>query len=276
MATRDISVGEFVCVEKPLVSRILPEYAGSNCTHCFKAMKAPLPCHTCTQSLFCSYECRKIALDTYHKYECKIIEFLVASGMSIICFLAFRAITKKTLEFFKENRSKFDDHDVKSGSIKGEKVTKFLSDDYRNLYNLVNHHEERKIGDIFHRAMFAVMLLRCLKQQGYFGPERLDLEQELNDDELYIGVLLNHFLGVLQFNSHEVAQFEMIAKNREEGAQSTFIGAAIYPTLAMFNHSCDPSIVRFYVEDTVCVQAIKNVRKGEEICENYGPIFFHR
>ena len=32
---------------------------------------------------------------------------------------------------------------------------------------------------------------------------------------------------------------------------------------------------RFYVQDTVCVQAIKNIQKGEEICENYGPIFFH-
>ena len=51
--------------------------------------------------------------------------------------------------------------------------------------------------------------------------------------------------------------------------------SGIYPTLAMFNHSCDPSIVRFYVEDVVAVQAIKNIRKGEEICENYGPIFFH-
>jgi SET domain-containing protein len=67
----------------------------------------------------------------------------------------------------------------------------------------------------------------------------------------------------------------MIAKNREEGAESMFIGAGIYPTLAMFNHSCDPSIVRFYIEDAVCVQSIKNIRKGEEICENYGPIFFH-
>ena len=53
------------------------------------------------------------------------------------------------------------------------------------------------------------------------------------------------------------------------------LSPGIYPTLAMFNHSCDPSIVRFYVEDVVAVQAIKNIRKGEEICENYGPIFFH-
>jgi len=80
---------------------------------------------------------------------------------------------------------------------------------------------------------------------------------------------------VNQFNAHEVAQFEMIARNREEGSKSVYIGAACYPTLAMFNHSCDPSIIRFYIEDYVCVQTIKNIRKGEEICENYGPIFFH-
>ena len=49
----------------------------------------------------------------------------------------------------------------------------------------------------------------------------------------------------------------------------------MYPTLALFNHSCDPCIVRYYVEDHVVVQAIKNIRKGDEICENYGPIFFH-
>ena len=67
----------------------------------------------------------------------------------------------------------------------------------------------------------------------------------------------------------------MIARNKEEGSKSAYIGAACYPTLAMFNHSCDPSIIRFYIEDYVCVQTIKNIRKGEEICENYGPIFFH-
>ena len=40
----------------------------------------------------------------------------------------------------------------------------------------------------------------------------------------------------------------MIARNREEGSKSAYIGAACYPTLAMFNHSCDPSIIRFYIE----------------------------
>lgn len=50
---------------------------------------------------------------------------------------------------------------------------------------------------------------RCLKKFGYFGPDRTDISPEgdnLTEDELYIGYLLNHFLESLQFNSHEVAQ----------------------------------------------------------------------
>ena len=41
---------------------------------------------------------------------------------------------------------------------------------------------------------------------------------------------------MLQFNAHEVAQFEMVTKTSQEGAKSAFIGAAVYPTLALFNH----------------------------------------
>ncbi len=36
VATRDIVVGEFICVEEPCVSRILPEFSGSNCSNCFR------------------------------------------------------------------------------------------------------------------------------------------------------------------------------------------------------------------------------------------------
>ena len=52
--------------------------------------------------------------------------------------------------------------------------------------------------------MLAVMLLRCMKKYGYFGPDATD--DVLTDDECYIGFVLNHFLEVNQFNAHEVAQ----------------------------------------------------------------------
>jgi len=271
IANRDITVGEIVAVEKAVVSHMLPEYMGKNCTHCFKVMKAPYPCFTCTKVMFCSYNCRKVAMETYHKYECKLVDLFLASGMSIICFLAYRSITQKSLSWFLKNRDSLMNHNERNGETQNqEKIYK--SDDYENYFNLVSHHTERKTGDIFQRAMFCIFLVKCLKSQNYFPNSEKDV---LSKDELYIAELFSHLLEVLQFNSHEIAQFEMLKKDSAEGATSKFIGAGIYPTLAMMNHSCDPCIVRYYVEDYVIVQAIKNIYKGEEITENYGPIFFY-
>jgi len=271
VASKDITVGDVVAVEKPVVSHILPEYMGKNCSHCFKTMKAPMPCFYSTKVMFCSLKCRDAAAASYHQYEYKLHDLFIASGMSIICFLAYRSVSQKPLQWFKDNRHLFENHDKTSGQTKEQKEP-YVSGDYRNYYNLVNHHDQRKMGDIFHRAMFTVFLLRCLQSQGYF-PE--PAQDQLTEDELFIGGLLMHFMELLQFNAHEVAQFEQQSKTSQEGAKSVYIGAAVYPTLALFNHSCDPCIVRYYVEDHVVVQAIKNIRKGDEICENYGPIFFH-
>ena len=118
----------------------------------------------------------------------------------------FRSITQKSLKWFLENKQLFQSHDKTSGQTKEQKEV-YESSDYKNYFNLVNHHEERKIGDIFHRAMFTVFLLRCLQSQGYFGTEP---GEKLTEDEVYIGTLLMHFLELLQFNAHEVAQFEQV------------------------------------------------------------------
>ena len=68
------------------------------------------------------------------------------------------------------------------------------------------------MNDTFHRSMFVVMMLRCLKKLGYFGEEiksKANNEEEpevFTEDEIYIATLLCHFLELMQFNSHEVAQ----------------------------------------------------------------------
>ena len=132
-----------------------------------------------------------------------------------------RSISQKPLQWFKDNRHLFENHDKTSGQTKEQKEP-YVSGDYRNYYNLVNHHDQRKMGDIFHRAMFTVFLLRCLQSQGYF-PE--PAQDKLTEDEVYIGTLLMHFMELLQFNAHEVAQFEQQSKTSQEGAKSVYIGA---------------------------------------------------
>ena len=42
------------------------------------------------QVMFCSLKCRDAAASSYHQYEYKLHDLFIASGMSIICFLAYR------------------------------------------------------------------------------------------------------------------------------------------------------------------------------------------
>lgn len=52
-----------------------------------------------------------------------------------------------------------------------------------------------------------------------------------------------------------------------------FLGGGVYPTLALFNHSCEPGIVRYFSGSTIIVRTVKPIKAGEIIAENYGPIY---
>lgn len=83
-------------------------------------------------------------------------------------------------------------------------------------------------------------------------------------------------LQLLQFNVHEVSEMELKSPGGYDTASSNFVGAALYPTLALFNHSCDPGVVRYFCGTTVVVHAAKGIRPGQPVCENYGPCYSNK
>ena len=83
----------------------------------------------------------------------------------------------------------------------------------------------------------ARFLSKCLLKANYFG------ENATNDDVLKIEALILRSLQFLQFNTHEVA--ELHKSQRDNSEKTLFIGGALYPNLALFNHSCDPGVVRY-------------------------------
>lgn len=76
----------------------------------------------------------------------------------------------------------------------------------------------------------------------------------LTENERYIGGLILRHLQALQFNSHEVAELVIMDGNKK----SVFIGGAVYPTLALFNHSCNPGIVRYAETEEILAISNKN------------------
>ncbi|XP_050428772.1 SET and MYND domain-containing protein 4 [Adelges cooleyi] len=261
-ASRDIVAGKVVLAERAHASVLLHKYCHSHCTNCFAKLVAPLPCPDCDRVAFCGEPCRETALQSYHAVECSIMPQLVAAGLSVTCLMALRIVTQKPLKYFTGLERKLDQPQLVPAN-----VVKYEPDDYVGLYNLVTHRDSRSVQDVLHRAHLASYLLRCLKTTGYFRKNHQEHAAFLTDDQSFVGSLLLRHLELLQFNAFEVSELQ-------ECQQSTvFIGGAVYPTLALLNHSCDPCVVRYHRGTTVVVHTIRDIRAGEPITENYGPVY---
>jgi hypothetical protein len=66
----------------------------------------------------------------------------------------------------------------------------------------------------------------------------------LGEQETFIAAVILRNLQIVQFNVHEISEFRMKSPCEFKGANSVSIGAGIYPTVCLMNHSCVPGIVR--------------------------------
>ncbi|CAD6227619.1 GSCOCG00001298001-RA-CDS [Cotesia congregata] len=243
VATRDIEPGELLMVEKPNNAVLLTEYRLTN------------------------YADSKV-----HLNECSVLVPLWLSEASVTCLMAIKAIIQKPWSKLKALKEEF--YKSKAG-FKPSADHPFKGTDYVCFWSLVTHESERTIDDLFHRAYMAAWLLRVLKTSRYL-PESIKTapQEPLSEDELYVADLLCHHLQLLQFNTHEISE---IIKPRGETnlakCKNNFIGGGLFPTPALLNHSCNPGIIRYFVGTTMIVRAIRTIKKGAEVCDNYGPNF---
>lgn len=108
---------------------------------------------------------------------------------------------------------------------------------------MVRHEGERQPSTFLQYSIMANFLSYCLRAGRFFNATN----DETIDNYNFIGGLLLHNLQFLQYNTHEVYELRRIKGQ----PKTVFIGAGIYPTLARFNHSCNPSIVRYSTEKNI-------------------------
>ncbi|KAJ8934866.1 hypothetical protein NQ314_013140, partial [Rhamnusium bicolor] len=244
-AVEDIEAGAIIVEENAHCAVVDSTHILSNCQFCSVSVDQPVACSSCGNVVFCCTNCERLANKTFHKIECSIQESVFASGASINCSLALRIISQRPFSYFIDKKNKFKDYlkdNCKKNTIK-KKIYRF--DDYDNLGK-------------------------------YFPFETND--GILTDDELFIGSLILRHLQLLQFNAHEISELKnspkpIVHRGFQTNYENTMIGAALYPTLALFNHSCDPSIVRYNIKNKIVVRTIKPVKAGDTIYENYGPLY---
>ncbi|GJQ85448.1 hypothetical protein Trydic_g23873 [Trypoxylus dichotomus] len=253
-AQEDVRTGDVLVVESPYAACLIPECFGTHCHHCFERLLAPVGCPTCCSVAFCEDKCRDLAINTYHSFECKYLDLMIGSGMSILAHTALRMITQNSLG----------------------RILKIYDDrKLEKVYTLCTNDELRRPEDFFQRTLMSCFLLRCLQKCGYF-PHRKNDDCTPTEDELKVGELILLHLQILQFNAHEIYETRCNQRHRFKGTKAANIGVAVYPTSSFFNHSCYPGVTRHFVGKNIVLTASRPINAGEVIPENYGPIFTRR
>lgn len=267
VAKREISPGEVILVEKPFASVLLRSNYSYHCHHCLTFTMDAIPCDVCPDARFCSVSCKKVAMETYHPRECSILSTLHHSQVNKFGCLALRAVTSQSfsdlMSFQREIHSN-GDPPPKTAGLSPDGTYK--SNDYTAIYHLVTHDKDRTVQDLFHRSVTAVFLLKCLQLSDYF-PETPD-----SDTLAFIGGLLLSHLQSFPCNAHEIPEL-YLEVNSIDHSLPTELGAGIYSTLSLFNHSCDPGVNRNFYGDVCVVRAIKTIPAGAQVSDNYGAVY---
>ena len=288
VATENLRCGTFLAAEEPVVSFLWSEQLQSHCSGCLARVTSLVPCYTCSVVVFCSDTCRARAWKTFHQFECKAVEAMSSAYQNI--FVAYRAVAQKPLKYFLDNKqifSTYDRHrgagcyeyeyesDSESGDTEPDSEDEshelggpYTSLDYQNLHNLVTHSARASEADKLAFATSASLMLFYLKINNYFGFNgSRDSDRELNDAEVVVGVLLYHLLEVALYNSQDIC--EASAWHPDKGVSTGSVGAGVWTTLALLNHSCCPNLARANVGTTQLLVATEDIRKGQEVSAFY-------
>lgn len=123
---------------------------------------------------------------------------------------------------------------------------------------MVRHEKQRETYSFLQYAFMSTFLVKLLEANQYFGS---DISKRSTDeyeaDKCFIGSLILRNLQVLQFNSHEI--FDLLKSKKTGFRQTVAIGAGLYTTLALFNHSCNPSIVRWVNIELIGICFLSNL-----------------
>lgn len=262
---RNLDVGDVVMVEEPYIVTLRPEMRYRRCGHCMAGEKrhALLPCQGCTNALYCSERCRKEAWHVYHRYECPISEHLndldEFVALALRCLLVGRSVYG-SLEAYEAFLAHSADGGVNAFDL-----------DYANLDRRVQflafHNMHFQDGHMPHADRSFWMrkvaeVVRLLRRADVFEGELGTRAAE----DLVLGLLYRYTITSI-LNCYETST------TRPPRADKVSITVSQHLTMGLVNHSCAPNVQRIQQSDRQVLMVVRPLRKGDQLFDNYGPIF---
>jgi len=270
----NIGVGSIISVDESIGAHLNPDdpqKCMQYCLQCMQNVTVSYPCSGCPRVVFCSRECQQIAESSFHKYQCQLNLYglrLKDTKDGCTIFNSLTLIVGKPATFWLENQSKFL---VPSAGSDWPTVNNTEVEKMTNLFDMITNEKDVTHESHVRHAIVSVLLLRTLRKTTYFKDSDIDVEAEgpLSKEELLIGRLLYRIRLIKDMNAHPIWGIEMNPRDLTQVGTEQ-IGGGLYTAIASyFNSDCNPNTIRINMGKKMFLVASKNIRKGEEITDNY-------
>ncbi|KAJ8712222.1 hypothetical protein PYW07_005064 [Mythimna separata] len=276
IAEEDIQVGEILVQEAPFVSVLLKDQMIFTCANCFSRTANLYPCPYCCMSLYCGKKCVMEAWDDFHFFECPLLVFLLNnSHFTKLELLALRATVKSRMAH-SQLPTFFRTVDKLDARCYGENLGCTMTEEgklvysskyFESIHTLATNVEKRDVSDLFQKAVSAAVLMHILAVKNFVAMENPEIRRNL---KIYTANTLMRHLMTAPTNMHGITS--NIEDEDGNYVDEVNIGCGAYPFLSLINHSCAPNVVRFTKLGTniVTLFALRPIKKGEQILDNYG------
>ncbi|CAF1574944.1 unnamed protein product [Rotaria magnacalcarata] len=253
--------GTIILIEKPYASVLLPSAWLTHCHMCLRRIQLIVfPCSQCTRAVYCSFDCLQSSI-LWHAFECR----LTIDRLDKMQLLALRLITKTGWQELFKNKVQFENY-LKGNKIENETDKTYQWDNYENILKLETNSHKRSVDDLLQRSIQACSIGVSLIGNTSFSHQAY----ENLDYQIYICSLLLSHLQSLPCNAHEISEF-IYHRSSPLSSSCNEIGAGIYATLSLFNHACNPNVIRNFIGDTVLVRLLSSISSNNiELVDNYG------
>jgi len=131
-------------------------------------------------------------------------------------------------------------------------IGKYLSDQFCSVYTLEGNETKRSVTDLFSRHCHAAVMVSIMILAGLQIP---------NHQLGTVGESLVHILCAVSSNAHGITQ------PLDSEFENRFIPVAslLMPVLSLFNHHCDPNVVRHNYNGTIVLTAIQPISKDSQV-----------
>lgn len=264
ITNRNLSSGQILAIEERYFAVLLPKLRYQRCANCLRENSLSLiPCRGCTGTMFCSQNCYHEAHQSFHQFECPIIDFihetcnrtqLIALRSTLSAFTCYDSIDE-----LKKVLTNIENIEVTAFSCDYPNTCK--KEQFLKILSFPTKQAERSTEDLFgvaavSSALFDQIMLRT----------NLKFRLANDDDQNLLMELLFRFLQISRMYFHTLS----LSNRQYKTPQGGVIGSATFPFCSLINHSCSPNIIRIPFGTKMVVFVLRNIKKGDQLFDNYG------